>query len=309
MRTPSTGAGARGNDTSLGSDVSVSTKPRAPNQARPLVPRAAQAEITIPFTYSDLPASVAAELDVVTTRIKDRLTRQVSDIIETGRDLLDVKSKLDHGQFESWLSNEFNMTDRTARRFMQAATWAEGKTDTVSVLMPTAVYLLSAKSTPDVVQEQVVERIEKGLPAEPEMIRHLIKDAKYREREAKNRKGKREARDARKRREDQPEEIKNLRERERADARTEKQRVKKEETEKRTLAANFITQAQTLVWMLVDDPKFNVRPLAEKTEGEIDQTLRNFDILYKRLRKALLEAHQLRADNVTLFPPKPWAKS
>ena len=106
-------------------------------------------EVITPFTYSDLSASVAVELQAVTARIKDRLTRQVSDIIETGRDLIEVKSKLQHGQFEMWLAQEFNMTDRTARRFMQAATWAEGKSDTVSVLTPTVVYLLSAKNTPE----------------------------------------------------------------------------------------------------------------------------------------------------------------
>ena len=268
-------------------------------------------EVITPFTYSGLPAPVAAELQAVTTRIKDRLTRQVADIIETGRDLLEVKAKLEHGQFERWLAQEFGMTDRTARRFMQAATWAESKTDMVSDLTPTAIYLLSAKSTPDVVHEQIVERLEKGLPAEPQMIRHLIKDAQIKRESAKRAKGSREARDVRKRRESQPEEIKNRRERQRAIARAEKQRKKKEQRERESLAGNFSLQAQALARMLVDNPnpKFNETPLAERTEDELDQTLRNFDILYKRLRGALLQAHQSHSDNVTVFPPKPWAKS
>ncbi len=53
-------------------------------------------EIT-PFNYSDLSATEAAELEAVTARIRNRLTRQVKDIIETGRDLIEVKSKLEHG--------------------------------------------------------------------------------------------------------------------------------------------------------------------------------------------------------------------
>ena len=89
-------------------------------------------EIIAPFTYSDLPAPIAAELQAVTARIKERLTRQVSDIIETGRDLIEVKSRLEHGQFGRWLESEFSMTPRTARLFMQAATWAEGKSEIVS---------------------------------------------------------------------------------------------------------------------------------------------------------------------------------
>ena len=265
-------------------------------------------EIITPFNYSNLPAPVAAEVEAATTRIKDRLVRQVTDIIETGCDLIEVKSKLDHGQFESWLGLSFNMTVRTAQRFMRAAEWAEDKNDTVSHLAPTTIYLLSAKSTPEGVHEQVVERLKKGLPAEPEYVRHVVLEAKLREREAKNSKGKREARDAEKRRESQPEKIKNRRERQRQrdKARAEKQRKKDEQIERVKLACNFSLQAQDLAIMLADDPKLTTKPLAERTVDKIDQTLHNFDIAYKRLRKALLQAHQSLGDNVTLFPPKPW---
>ena len=81
-------------------------------------------DIITPFNYSDLPTPVAAEIEAATARIKGRLVRQVTDMIETGRDLLDVKSKLDHGQFEPWLYSEFGMAVRTAQRFMRASKWA-----------------------------------------------------------------------------------------------------------------------------------------------------------------------------------------
>ena len=263
-------------------------------------------EIIVPFTYTDLPAPVAAELRAVTARIKDRLTRQVKDIIETGRDLLEVKSKLEHGQFESWLDSEFGMTVRTAQRFMRASEWAQDKNDIVSHLTPTTVYMLSAKSTPKGVHEQVVERLERGLPAESEYVRHVVQEARIRESEAKNRKGLREARDARKRRESQPEKIKNRRERQRAIARAEKQHKKKEQSERESLVINFSLQAKDLAIMLVDNPKSTARPLAERTEDEIDQTLRNFDITYKRLRKAIMESRQSHSQKMTVSPPKPW---
>ncbi len=114
-------------------------------------------DIITPFNYSDLPTPVAAELQAVTNRIKERLTRQVADIIATGLDLLEVKSALEHGQFEHWLDSEFGMTVRTAQRFMRASEWAQDKNDIVSHLTPTTVYMLSAKSTPEGVHEQVVE--------------------------------------------------------------------------------------------------------------------------------------------------------
>ena len=176
-------------------------------------------EIIAPFTYSDLPAPIAAELQAVTARIKERLTRQVSDIIETGRDLIEVKSKLDHGQFENWLIQEFSMTDRTARRFMQAATWAEGKTDTVSVLTPTAIYLLSAPSTPESVAQKVMKAVEIGEPAKPEAIRDLIIEAEDRDRKAEQIKKEQRARTKEEAGQKQREEQEHLRQRDLNDAR------------------------------------------------------------------------------------------
>ncbi len=83
---------------------------------------------------------------------------------------------------------------------MRASEWAQDKNDIVSHLTPTTVYMLSAKGTPEGVHEQVVERLESGLPAESEYVRHVVLEAKLREREVKNRKGKREAREAREKR-------------------------------------------------------------------------------------------------------------
>ena len=139
-------------------------------------------DIIAPFTYSGLPAPVAAEIEAATTRIKDRLSRLVPDILETGRDLQEVKGKLQHGRFERWLTQEFDMTNRTARRFMQAATWAEGKTDMVSDLTPNTIYLLSAPSTPESVQQQVLDDLEDGKPVNHREVREVVQEAKDEER-------------------------------------------------------------------------------------------------------------------------------
>ncbi len=80
----------------------------------------------------------------------------------------------------------------------------------------------------------------------------VVQEAKLRKREAKNTKGKQEARDARKRRESQPEEIKNRRERQRAKARAEKQHKKKEQSERLELAANFYCRAGEMAGFLRD---------------------------------------------------------
>ncbi len=237
------------------------------------------------FTYTDLSVPVAAELEAAAARIRARLTQQVRDIIEIGHDLIEVKSKLHHGQFERWLHQEFNMTDRTARRFMQAATWAEGKSDTVSVLTPTAIYALSAPSTPESVQQKVLESVKSGEPVKADDIRHLIKDAQIKRQISQRAKGAREEQDA------PPKEIKNKRERQRAEVRAEKQRKKKDKMERRALAAKFSGQAQALAFMLIDDPESVFTPLAELSEEEINKTFRECYVASKKVHAAIIEAY------------------
>ena len=146
-------------------------------------------DIITPFAYGDLPAPIAAELQAVTSRIKDRLIRQVTDIIETGRDLIEVKSKLDHGQFQSWLNLSFNMTVRTAQKYMQAAEWMADKSELSSHLTPNTIYLLSAPTTPEAAQRQVLGGLEAGKVVNHREVCETVREVKHQEREAKKNKG------------------------------------------------------------------------------------------------------------------------
>ena len=225
------------------------------------------------FAYSDLPAPVAAELEAAAARIRERLTQQVRDILATGRDLLQIKDRLDHGQFESWLAHEFNMTGRTAQKYMRAAEWMADKSELSSFLSPTSVYMLSAKSTPDVVHDQIDERIQKGWPVEPERIRDLIKEAKVHERKAKNRKGKRQAREARKRRA----------------AREERQR-RKEEDERQHIETATIAVARQVADILVNK-------LSKDEINKVYDALGNFHMSKTMLRETITAASALGKAN------------
>ncbi len=77
---------------------------------------------------------VPTDLDAIAERVRQRIRRTTTDIIETGRDLLVVREKLEHGQFTDWLDTEFGMSDRSAQLYMRAAEWAEGKTEMISDL-------------------------------------------------------------------------------------------------------------------------------------------------------------------------------
>ena len=97
--------------------------------------------------------------DFVQGRAKDihvRLKRTAEDIIAIGQALIEVKTRLGHGQFGAWIQTELGMTDRTARNFMNVASRFGDKTETVSDLPATVLYLLAAPSTPDEIVDQVV---------------------------------------------------------------------------------------------------------------------------------------------------------
>ena len=89
--------------------------------------------------------------------------RRASDaIVDAGRHLIAVRDRLQHGQWQDWLSVEFKMSDRTARRMMAVAEQFDGKTDTVSVLGPSVLYLLAGDSVPEPAREAVIDLAKTG---------------------------------------------------------------------------------------------------------------------------------------------------
>lgn len=133
------------------------------------------------FDYSALPGEVATLARDVADRVRSRHQQQIAAIIETGRDLEAVKAKVEHGQFALWLDAEFGWSARTAQRYMQTAI-LDGKSDTVSYLPPTAVYALTAASTPEPVRNEIMERLEAGEHVDPIEVRDRIKEGKEVER-------------------------------------------------------------------------------------------------------------------------------
>lgn len=70
------------------------------------------------------------------------------------------------------------MTDRTARNYMRAAEWAEGKPETISDLAPTAIYMLASPSTPEPIRERVVADLEAGKTIDMNEVMARIKMAR-----------------------------------------------------------------------------------------------------------------------------------
>jgi hypothetical protein len=61
------------------------------------------------------------EMQAATDRIKDLMTNASRNILVVGKDLIAISEELGHSQFLPWIKREFGMTERTARRFMNAA--------------------------------------------------------------------------------------------------------------------------------------------------------------------------------------------
>ena len=73
-------------------------------------------------------ADPVARLAVLATEIKAKLTlarrhgqAKVSALMDAGDRLQEAKDALDHGQWDDWLSDNFELSDRTARLCMQFA--------------------------------------------------------------------------------------------------------------------------------------------------------------------------------------------
>ena len=89
--------------------------------------------------------------------------RVIADIIEIGRHLTEAKVVAGHGRFGHWLLQEFDWSDRTARRFMCVYEMSL-KSDTVTDLkLPMReLYLLAAPSTPEEARTEILERAAGG---------------------------------------------------------------------------------------------------------------------------------------------------
>ena len=97
-----------------------------------------------------------------TVEIKRSERRASEAIIEAGKHLVAVKELLPYGSWGDWLATEFAMSDRTARKMMEAATKFGARSEIISDLTPTVLYMLTGDSVPEEAREEVVRRSQAG---------------------------------------------------------------------------------------------------------------------------------------------------
>jgi hypothetical protein len=133
------------------------------------------------FCYETLQPSVASDAKAAAERIRKKIDSVKQNFIEIGRELLQIKDKLEHGEFGKWIVAEFEMTGRTAQNYMSVAKEFGDKPEMISVLPPTAIYKLAARSTPAAVIEGVLADIAEGVTPTTQEISTRIADAKEKE--------------------------------------------------------------------------------------------------------------------------------
>ena len=114
------------------------------------------------FDYSALDENLSAYLREKTTGIKRLVRRSGQDLIDIGKSLIDVKDKLEHGQFYLWLETEIGLNYRTANRFMSVAERFKSEQLLDLDILPSALYELSAPSVPEAATEEALFRAKQG---------------------------------------------------------------------------------------------------------------------------------------------------
>jgi hypothetical protein len=106
-----------------------------------------------------------SQLDQLEGKLHTALGRQTKSIIEIGELLLKCRELLEHGEWMDWLRNHFDLSQRTAQNYCEAAEYvaSKGKLATVANLAPTLLYKLAAAGDYSEQQETaILEATHKG---------------------------------------------------------------------------------------------------------------------------------------------------
>lgn len=135
--------------------------------------------LVIGFDYEILESQERILVQQRTGEIRERLQRSAQDIWEIGNKLADVRSRLKHGQFDTWLKAEFGWSRRTAYNFINVYEAFPERANFAQINIATsALYLLAAPSTSQGLRDEVLQRAKEGEPVTYKEIRQVIKEEK-----------------------------------------------------------------------------------------------------------------------------------
>ncbi|HOC00007.1 MAG TPA: DUF3102 domain-containing protein [Verrucomicrobiota bacterium] len=114
------------------------------------------------FDYDALPKKDIQFVKQTTREVNLLLERSTGDIIAIGHKLIEMKNRLGHGHWRSWLLTQWPLDISLANRWMNVARKC-GQFPHLEIPRST-LYLLAANSTPDTLRDEFVRRVEAGQP-------------------------------------------------------------------------------------------------------------------------------------------------
>lgn len=114
------------------------------------------------FDYASLgPHAETAELAALD--IIEQLHKQMHAFGEIGRLLCDVKSKLAHGDWTSWLKSEIPFSERAAQNYMSIHTYLADDFGSLQHLKQSTVLKLASRNVPEDARKNIVAAARDGL--------------------------------------------------------------------------------------------------------------------------------------------------
>ena len=125
------------------------------------------------FDYSVVDKNLSVYLHEKADKIKRLIKRSAQDLVDIGESLIDVKEKLEYGQYYIWLETEFGWSYRTAHRLVNVAERFRSVNLSDLNIIPSALYELSAPSVPEAATEEAVLRAQQGETISPSVAKKI----------------------------------------------------------------------------------------------------------------------------------------
>ena len=136
-------------------------------------------EATLKFNYQELSPQKRNIIQRCTGDIKARLRRTAQDVWEIGKNLVEVRSQLQHGQFDPWLLAEFGWSRRTAYNFINVYEAFRHNANFAQLDIATsALYKLAAPSTSESVRQEFLRKAQQGEKITHKLIHKALKQQK-----------------------------------------------------------------------------------------------------------------------------------
>ena len=133
-------------------------------------------EIDITPTRAEIIDPKRQRLAVLAEDTRTRMKRSALDIYHIGANLLSAQNLLAHGEFLPWIQAEFDMSQRSAYKFISVAKAFQGKfaQNANLSIAASALYLLASPETPDHARGEALELAAAGETISPKKARKII---------------------------------------------------------------------------------------------------------------------------------------